>query len=115
MIIIKKIEFFYFFFKSNLFLNKLLAMTDNKNREKTYLYKKEIEEKGLKDLKSKDCLKDLNNLPNQTNTDDKKSNQIKEEEIYTCTCWGCLEDQPNQLAHMDPGGCLYQSDSDLED
>ena len=23
------------------------------------------------------------------------------------TCWGCIEDQPNQLAHMDPGGCLY--------
>ncbi|KKK89664.1 hypothetical protein LCGC14_2730840 [marine sediment metagenome] len=23
------------------------------------------------------------------------------------TCIGCLEDQPNQLAHMDYGGCLY--------
>jgi len=23
------------------------------------------------------------------------------------TCWGCIEDQPNQLAHMDAGGCLY--------
>jgi hypothetical protein len=23
-------------------------------------------------------------------------------------CWGCAESQPNQLAHMDPGGCLYQ-------
>jgi len=23
------------------------------------------------------------------------------------TCWGCREDQPNQLAHMDKGGCLY--------
>lgn len=23
------------------------------------------------------------------------------------TCWGCLEDQLNQLAHTDPGGCLY--------
>ena len=22
-------------------------------------------------------------------------------------CWGCLEDQPNQLAHMDVDGCLY--------
>lgn len=27
-------------------------------------------------------------------------------------CWGCREDQPNQLAHMEPGGCLYQ---DYED
>lgn len=25
----------------------------------------------------------------------------------TITCWGCREDQPNQLAHMDVGGCLY--------
>jgi hypothetical protein len=22
-------------------------------------------------------------------------------------CWGCKENQPNQLAHMDRGGCLY--------
>lgn len=25
-------------------------------------------------------------------------------------CWGCSEDQPNQLAHMEPGGCLYQEE-----
>ena len=24
------------------------------------------------------------------------------------TCQGCLEDQPNQLAHMECGGCLYE-------
>lgn len=29
-------------------------------------------------------------------------------------CWGCLTDQPNQLAHMDPGGCLCQ-ESDFSD
>ena len=23
------------------------------------------------------------------------------------TCWGCRESQPNQMAHVDPGGCLY--------
>jgi hypothetical protein len=23
------------------------------------------------------------------------------------TCVGCLEDQPNQQAHMDEGGCMY--------
>lgn len=23
------------------------------------------------------------------------------------SCWGCREDQPNQLAHMEPGGCCY--------
>jgi len=33
---------------------------------------------------------------------------------YGCSikqeCWGCIENQLNQLAHMDPGGCLYESD-----
>ena len=23
-------------------------------------------------------------------------------------CWGCKENQPNQMAHMDPGGCLSE-------
>jgi hypothetical protein len=25
-------------------------------------------------------------------------------------CWGCAENQPNQLAHMEPGGCCYQEE-----
>ena len=32
-------------------------------------------------------------------------------EMYGCqlrvVCWGCVQNQANQLAHMDPGGCLY--------
>jgi hypothetical protein len=32
-------------------------------------------------------------------------------EMYGCQlpvlCWGCLGNQPNQLAHMEAGGCLY--------
>ena len=32
------------------------------------------------------------------------------------TCIGCLEDQPNQLAHMGPGGCLHiEEDNELDD
>lgn len=35
---------------------------------------------------------------------------------YGCSikqeCSGCKEDQPNQLAHMDPGGCLYNSETE---
>jgi hypothetical protein len=31
------------------------------------------------------------------------------------TCWGCREDQPNQLAHMDKGGCLYRPPSSDEE
>ena len=27
------------------------------------------------------------------------------------SCWGCREHQPNQMAHMEPGGCLYVDDS----
>lgn len=26
------------------------------------------------------------------------------------SCWGCREYQPNQMAHMEPGGCLYVDD-----
>jgi len=28
------------------------------------------------------------------------------------SCWGCREEQQNQLAHMDPGGCLYKDACD---
>ena len=31
------------------------------------------------------------------------------------TCWGCLHNQPNQLSHMDIGGCLHCAVSDDED
>ena len=27
--------------------------------------------------------------------------------VSPVTCIGCLEEQPNQLAHMDYGGCMY--------
>jgi hypothetical protein len=27
------------------------------------------------------------------------------------TCWGCRENQPNQLAHTDPGGCLHSEEA----
>ena len=26
------------------------------------------------------------------------------------TCQACQEEQPNQLAHMNPGGCLYSAE-----
>lgn len=45
---------------------------------------------------------------------------LTEREGENPTCWGCQSDQPNQLAHMDPGGCLsdephidYSTDSDM--
>ena len=39
-----------------------------------------------------------------------KSPEAPEEE----TCAGCIAGEPNQLAHMDPGGCLY-SPEEYED
>jgi len=41
--------------------------------------------------------------------------QIEEEtnEIIENPCWGCREQQPNQQAHMYPGGCLYSEEDDL--
>lgn len=27
-------------------------------------------------------------------------------------CQGCREDQPNQMAHMEPGGCMYEEIAD---
>jgi len=37
-----------------------------------------------------------------------KKIQEKNQEINKITCQGCLEEQPNQQAHMDYGGCLYE-------
>ena len=53
--------------------------------------------------------------------DDNSENITNNEELNattinaTNTCWGCRENQPNQLAHMDKGGCLYYANTDSED
>lgn len=40
---------------------------------------------------------------------------VEEARAEVCECIGCSENQPNQLAHMDPGGCLYDgSDEELD-
>lgn len=31
------------------------------------------------------------------------------------TCWGCRTAEPNQQAHMDVGGCLYQDPNDVSE
>ena len=47
--------------------------------------------------------------------DDAHDDARDEEDIFQkSTCWGCRTNQPNQLAHMDPGGCLYFVASDDE-
>jgi len=32
--------------------------------------------------------------------------------VAEVTCWGCREDQPNQMAHMERGGCMYMPQYD---
>ena len=40
---------------------------------------------------------------------------VEEARAEVCECIGCLENQPNQLAHMDLGGCMYdESDEELD-
>lgn len=40
------------------------------------------------------------------------SSEEKSITITKITCEGCLYDHPNQLAHMDYGGCLYDDKYD---
>lgn len=46
---------------------------------------------------------------NNTNTNTNTNNTNSK----TTTCKGCIENQPNQLAHMDFGGCLEEKEIDL--
>lgn len=38
----------------------------------------------------------------------------KGDTTHGITCQGCLEDQPNQLAHMGPGGCIEEDEEDYD-
>lgn len=39
-------------------------------------------------------------------SDIQKNREKGEKKETKVTCQGCIDDQPNQLAHMDVGGCL---------
>ena len=47
--------------------------------------------------------------------DDDVDDDIMNQVYGSETCWGCQTNQPNQLAHMDKGGCLYCANTDDED
>jgi len=51
-----------------------------------------------------------------TREDDEAHDEVHDDEdiFQKSTCWGCQTNQPNQLAHMDPGGCLHFVASDDE-
>ena len=61
-------------------------------------HREEIIDK-VKELLKEDGICVLNNL------------QVKSIKILP-SCSACREDQPNQLAHMDYGGCMYDSSQD---
>lgn len=55
-------------------------------------------------INDKYTTKDINIIKKDDNID------TQNDEI---SCWGCETDEPNQLAHMDIGGCLYNDSEEL--
>ena len=49
---------------------------------------------------------DILDEPETSNFEENKIEESIEDDKYK-RCQGCIEDQPNQMAHMEPGGCLY--------
>ena len=56
-------------------------------------------------------MEEISNKRRKFNHQMEEEKEIRDE----ITCWGCREDQPNQLAHIDYGGCLYTSEEDYSD
>ncbi len=52
----------------------------------------------------------LQSIINDISNDDNNAQSITQntQTIEEITCTGCLEGQPNQQAHMDIGGCMYE-------
>lgn len=46
-------------------------------------------------------------------TEEEEEPETDEQEEHTCQ--GCEEDQPNQMAHMEPGGCLYDESLEVDE
>ena len=53
----------------------------------------------------KDC--PVHSRYHYTNSISRNIEKDKKDEKKNISCNGCREGQPNQLAHMDIGGCLY--------
>lgn len=76
-----------------------------KKRIKTKHDNQEIKDEPQKQESIKDDSNNLDNIEEDTEQDNLSNPDSWDPES---SCWGCREGQPNQLAHMDPGGCLYQ-------
>ena len=76
-----------------------------KQKLETFSYQTKNQESIKDDSINLDNIEENNQQKNDSNPDSWDPESL---------CWGCREGQPNQLAHMDPGGCLYQEESDDE-
>ena len=61
-----------------------------------------------------ELLLSLEGIRSDLRSEEEDESQCVEEKPRTC--WGCRENQPNQAAHIDFGGCLYIDpfESDVE-
>lgn len=111
------------FEKSNSLLQQAIQSIKDLKKENQDLKEQiqENQEKGFSQLPQPPLAFDYAGLPEESNSDDDTENDDDDtsdadEEVFgSKTCWGCQENQPNQLAHMDKGGCLYFANSDDED
>lgn len=57
----------------------------------------------------------IGDKPKNDNMEKTKNEKDNNKHIHNkkITCKGCIENQPNQLAHMDVGGCLEEHNLDL--
>lgn len=62
-------------------------------------------------LRSNKIIYPTKNSQTKNNNENTKTNQNNENKKNTCK--GCIENQPNQLAHMEVGGCLEEKYLDL--
>ena len=94
-----------------------MAEERQKKKMKTEDKSQEIKEKvqiSKDKTKNKESIKDDSNNLDNIQEDSQPDNLLNPDSWdLESSCWGCREGQPNQLAHMDPGGCLYQDE--LED
>lgn len=113
--------------QTNEILKAMQKVTEELNEENTRLYNENTLLRGDNGFQQdQHPLQGMLRLANHGDVEgDDSDSQISEsieddhdaeqEKFVNTTCWGCLHNHPNQLAHMDPGGCLHCAVTDDED
>tara|TARA_Y100001935_G_C17267662_1_gene490067 strand:+ start:343 stop:867 length:525 start_codon:yes stop_codon:yes gene_type:complete len=104
--------------QTNKILKQMQKVTIELKQENTRLYQENGLLQGKEGSFQKDhqpmqgmlCFEHVDNADNTSvvSTEEDCDDDIPEEEVVLqqSTCLGCQNNQPNQLAHMNPGGCL---------